>query len=152
MPSIPLPLATAPHTEHLQKENIVNSAKGGSQIPIVPLTQIHSHTQYMLFIYKIPFKMESRIIWLIPNAILNGPCSVLITEWEDLWVQSRHLCQRKKIRAVFMRRGKITCMSPCYIMSSGALDLEKRNNDVDATEEIKTKVTFIIPILIVLGM
>lgn len=43
-------------------------------------------------------------------------------------------------------------MSPCYIMSSGALDLEKRNNDVDATEDIKTKVTFIIPILIVLGM
>lgn len=56
--SMSLPLLTTPHTSHLQKENIVNSVKSESQIPMVPLTHIHSHTQYMLFIYKLSFNME----------------------------------------------------------------------------------------------
>lgn len=81
-----LPLLRASHSSHLQRENIVNSVKGESQKPMVPLTHIHSHTQYMLFIYKLSFNMEP-VKGSSVQSDMNGLCSVLITEWEDLCVQ-----------------------------------------------------------------
>lgn len=139
-PSLLLSLPAVPHSEYLQTENIVNQ---GSQIYTVPLTHIHSHTQYMLFIYKLPFKRETRKIQLSPNAISNVLCLVLIDEWTSE-SSSGYFCQKNRVRTVFIRRGWIICMSSCDIMRSGAEALEKANNYADVIEEIRTKMPFII--------
>ena len=50
---------------------------------------------------KLPFKVRTRKIKVSPKFMVRGPCSVLITECEELGIESRTclLCQSCRVRA-----------------------------------------------------
>ena len=48
---------------------------------------------------KLPFKTRTRKIKLSPKFMVRGPCSVLITECEELESRTGLLCQSCRVRA-----------------------------------------------------
>jgi hypothetical protein len=118
-PSLPQSPPAVIHTGHLQWQRIL--VRKLLHIPTVPLTHVYTHTVSIPFLHKSPFKIVTRKTQLSPKSRWSGLYSVLITEWDQLGMQSGLLFLKCRVKAglVSWAEGESICRSSCYISVSG---------------------------------